>query len=109
MGLQISSGMDYEVPLPGFGRRCRAASTRIAERDIAEHGVDDLRRSDQPRSCAYADRDTAECIGIESSAVSEGKEFAQITIGISGAKEEILGAASVGKRVLGLIERECDR
>ena len=99
MGLQISSGMDHEVPLSGFGWRCRASSTRIVERDSAEHGDDDLRRSDQSRSYTHADRNTAEYIGIESRAVSEGKEFAQIAIGISGAKKEILEAVLVGKRV----------
>ena len=47
MGLQISSGMDYEVPLSGIGRRRRSPGEGVVARDIAKYGIDDLRRSNQ--------------------------------------------------------------
>ena len=76
MGLQISFGLDNEVPLSGAGGGRWPESARIAAGNIPKHGADDLSGGDQQGSCAHADRDTAERIGIEGSAISEGEEFA---------------------------------
>ncbi len=108
MGLQISSGVDNEVPLSGLSGRRWTKGEGIAPRDSAEHGVDDLRGLDQSRPCAYADRDTAAHIGIEGGAVPEGKKLAQDAIGVSESEEAILGAAPMGQGILGIVERQCD-
>ena len=109
MGLQISSGMDNQVPLSGVGGRRWAKGERIAQRDSAKHGADDLRGVDQPGSRAHADRDTAAHIGIEGSAIPEREEFAQDAIGVSKSEEAILGSALMGQGILGLVEWQRDR
>src|ERR1017187_10971186 len=73
----LDSGMDYEVSVRGAGRGCRAAGEGALTRDRAESGDDDLRRGDQSGSRAFADLDTAECVGVAGGTVSEGQEFAQ--------------------------------
>ncbi len=108
MGLQISFGVDYEVPVSGAGGGCWAEDEGVAEGDMSQHGIDDLCGGGEPGLCAHADRDTAAHIGIEGGAIPEGEEFAQVACGVSGSEEEILGAAFVGERVLGGVERECD-
>ena len=100
--------MDYEISLSGAGRRCWGASAGVVARDQPESGDDDLCGSDQPGSCAYADRDTAVPIGIEGGAIFEGQEFAPDVGRVSGTEEEVLGSAFVGARVLGGFERERD-
>jgi hypothetical protein len=52
-----------------------AEVSRVIARDFSEQRDDYLCEFYQQRSCAYADRDTAELIGIEGGAVSEGEEF----------------------------------
>jgi ATP-dependent Lon protease len=61
------------------------------------------------KSHTYADRYSAAAIGISSGAVSEGKEFAPVVVGVQVAEEAILGSASMGQGILGCFERECDR
>src|ERR1035441_7122440 len=73
MGLQIPSGMDYEVSVRGAGRGCRAAGEGALTRDRAESGDDDLRRGDQSGSGAFADLDTAECVGVAAVQFLKGK------------------------------------
>src|ERR1017187_2176358 len=109
MGLQIPSGMDYEVSVRGAGRGCRAAGEGALTRDRAESGDDDLRRGDQSGSRAFADLDTAECVGVAGGTVSEGQEFAQAAERICGAEDAVLGPTSVGPGLLGCLERERDR
>lgn len=101
--------MDHQVPVSGACRRCRSEGKGIAARDIAQHGMRDLRRSDQPRPRAHADWDTAAHIGIEGGAIPQGQELPQIIVGVSESEEAILGAASLGQGILGLIEWECHR
>jgi len=96
MGLQISLGMDNEVPLSGTGRGRWSESERIAEGDIPRHGADDLCGVDQPRSRAYANWYLTADLGIEGGAVSEGEKFAQAPIGVCKSEEEIFGSASMG-------------
>ena len=72
MGLQIPFGVDYEISLLGVGKRCRAAGEGASTRDCAESGDADLCRGDQSGSCAFADWDTAERIGVEGSTAFEG-------------------------------------
>ncbi len=81
----------------------------IAAGNSAEQGDGDLCGFDQPRPCAHADRDPAESIGIASGAVPEGKEFAQVVIGVAESEEALLGPASMGEGILGSDERKCDR
>jgi hypothetical protein len=71
MGLKIPFGMDYEVSVPGVGRRYRAAGEGASSGDSAESGDADLCWGDQSGSCAFADWDSAEYIGIEGSTASE--------------------------------------
>ena len=104
MGLQISFGVDNEVPLPGAGRGRWPAGERIAEGDIPKHGDDNLCGVDQSRPRTHADWNTAKRLGVEGSAISEREKLTQIADGISGSEEKVLGSASVGQRILGRIE-----
>lgn len=101
--------MDNQIPLPGIGRGCWPKGERIAQRDSAEHGTDDLCGIDQSGSRAHADRDTAPHISIEGGAVPEREEFAQDAIGVSEPEEAILGSALMGQGILGFVERQRDR
>src|ERR1035438_1692022 len=68
----------------------------------------DLCRVDQPRSCPYADRDSAQRIGVAGGAVYEGEEFSQAVKRVHATSETVLGPAFVGTRVLGSNERQCN-
>ena len=83
--------------------------SRAAARDSDEQGDEDLCGIDQPGSCAYADQYSATDIGVASGAVSEREEFTPVADGVPGIEKEILGTASVGQRILGSFEWECDR
>lgn len=100
--------MDYEVPVPSLGRGCRAADKRALAGDQSKYGDDDIRRSDQSGPRAHARVDTAECVGVASRTVSKSEELAQVAERICGIEEAVLGPVSVGTRLLGGIERECD-
>ena len=108
LGLQIPLGVDDEVSISGTRWGSRATLPGVAERDSDEQGNADLCRQHQPRPRAYADRDTAAALGIESGAISEGKEFAPIAIGVQAVKEALLGSASMGQGLLGGNQRQCD-
>ena len=101
--------MDDEISIPGTRGRCGYKVSGIITGDIAEQRDENLCRVSESRSCAYVNRDTAEFIGIESGAVSQGKEFAPTANGIFGIKEAVLGSASMGAGLLGCNERKCDR
>jgi hypothetical protein len=101
--------MDDEVSVSGTGRRYRASLSRVAAGDSDEQGDEDLCWINQPGSCAYANRHTAADIGIAGGAVSLGEEFTPAADGVPSITKEVLGSASVGQRVLGSIEWECDR
>jgi len=100
--------VDNEVSVSGAGGGCGGAGAGVAAGDIAKPGDVDLCWGNQSRSCAHADWDSAAFVGIEGGAVSEGEEFAPDVVGVSGAEEAVLGPASMGSRVLGSDERECD-
>ena len=63
--------MDNKISVPGSGRRGRPTMSRVVAGDSAQQGDDYLCGVDQSRSCAYADRDTSEFVGIKSGAISE--------------------------------------
>ena len=64
-------------------------------------GDSDLRRIDQPRPCAHADRDTAVHLSVPGGAVPEREEFAQAVERVCRIAEGVLGPAPVGTRLLG--------
>ena len=76
MGLQVPSGMDDEISVPGIGRRYWSKMQRNATRNSDEQGNAYLCGVNKPGSCAYVGRDTAAIIGITGSATSEREEFA---------------------------------
>ena len=82
--------------------------SRIITGDIAEQRDEDLCWVGESGSCPYVNRDTAKFVGIESGAISEGKEFSQTLNGIFCTKEAILGSALMGARLLGGDEWKCD-
>ena len=100
--------MDNEVSVSGTGRRYRATVSRVAARDSDEQGDDDLCGINQPGSCTYANQYSSSVISVASGAVSEREEFTPAAVGVSGIAKEILGTASVGQRILGSIEWQCD-
>lgn len=73
MGLQISFGINHEVPVSGLGRGCAASNEGLAAGYSTEPGDDDLCRVCESESCAFADRDTAAHIGVASGAILRGK------------------------------------
>ena len=75
MGLQIPYGVDYEVPVSGFGRGRRAAGQRALAGDRSEAGDDDLHWGDQSGTRASARIDSATSVGVPSRAICEGKEL----------------------------------
>ena len=81
--------------------------SRAAVRDCDEQRDGDLRRINQPGSCAYADRDSTSAVGIPSGSISEREELAQIAIRVQAAEEKILGPTFVGNGLLGSIEWKC--
>ena len=109
LGLQIPSGLDDEISIPGTRWRSRAKVSGVAKGNSNQQGNADLCGVDQSRSRAYADWDSATAFGIEGCAVSKGKEFASAAIGIQAIKEAVLGTALMGKRVLGSNEWKCNR
>ena len=109
LGLQVPSGLDDEVSVPGIGRRRRPPLPRVAARDSDQQGNDDLCRVNQPGSYSYADQHSAPIIGIASGAVPEGEEFAPVVVRVQGITKALLGAASMGQGLLGSFEWECDR
>jgi len=74
---------------------------RIDSRDCQKQRNDYLRGVDQSGSCAYADWYTAEFVGIQGGAISEGEEFAQANVGVFFAEKAVLGSAFVGEGILG--------
>jgi hypothetical protein len=109
LGLQIPSGVDDEIPIPGTRWRSRAKVPGVVKGNSNQQRNADLCGVDQSRSRAYADWDSATALGIKGGAVSKGKEFAPAVIGIQSIKEAVLGSALMGKRVLGSNEWKCDR
>ena len=86
LGLQISSGIDDEVSIPGTRRRSRASMQGVVAGDCDEQGNADLCGGHKSRSCAHVDRDTTPALGIESSAIFEGKEFSPVALGVQALK-----------------------
>ncbi len=109
MGLQVPCGVDYQVSVSCVDGEGGDSSSGIVARNLAGAEVDDSCWGDQSRSCPYADLDPAERVGIESGAILEREEFSQIDVRVCKLEEAILGAASVGKGILGCIEWECNR
>ena len=109
LGLQIPSGLDDEISIPGTRWRSRAKVSGVAKGNSNQQGDADLCGVDQSRSRAYADWDTTAAVCIQGGAVSEGQEFAPAVIGVQAIKEAVLGSALMGKRVLGSNEWERDR
>ena len=109
LGLQIPSGVDDEISIPGTRWRSRAEVPGATKRNCNQQRDADLCGVDQSRSRAYADRDSTAAICIQGGAVSEGQEFAPAVIGVQAIKEAVLGSALMGKRVLGSNEWERDR
>ena len=109
LGLQIPSGVDDEVSIPGTRWRSRAKVPGVTKGNSNQQRNADLCGVDQSRSRAYADWDSATALGIKGGAISKGKEFASAAIGIQAIKEAVLGTALMGKRVLGSNEWQCDR
>ena len=105
LGLQVSSGVDDEVPVSGFGWRCRAPMPGVATRDSAQQGDEDLRGINQSRSCAYADRDSTKFVGIEGGTVPEREKLSPSTDGVQSVAEALLGPTPMGEGILGSIER----
>ena len=109
MGLQVSCGVDHQVPISGIDRQGGDASQRIASGDFARVEVEHSCWSDQSRSCAHVDLHSAESVGVSCGTILEGKKFSQINVGVCRVEETILGAAFVGSRLLDCIEWKCDR
>ena len=109
LGLQIPSGLDDEISIPGTRWRSRAEVSGVTKRNCNQQRDAALCSVDQSRSRAYADRDSTVTICIKGGAVSEGQAFAMAVIGVQKIKEVVLGPALMGKRVLGSNEWECDR
>ena len=101
LGLQVSYRVDNEVPVSCVGGRCRATGAGVAAGNRAGARDEHLRWSDQSRSCAYADRDTAASVGVSGGAISQRQELAQTAVGISVASQTVLGSASLGSGLLG--------
>ena len=101
--------MDDEVPISGTGGGCWTALSGVATRDCDKQRVVDLCGLDQQGPCPHADRNPAPDIGVQGSAVLEGEEFPQAHDGISAFEAALLGTAPMGQRLLGCIERKCDR
>ena len=108
MGLQVPLGVDHEVPVSGVGGRCRRANAGTPQGDSAKSGDDDLCWGDQPRPRAHADLDTAAFVGVQGSAISEGKDFSPTLVGVPCDSEEVLGSAFVGARLLRGKKRQCN-
>ncbi len=72
LGLQIPSGLDDEISVPGTRRRSGAEMPGVVKGNCNQQGDADLYRIDQSRSRAYADWDTAAAFGIKGGPVSEG-------------------------------------
>lgn len=102
MGPEVPHCLDHEVPLQGAGRGRRSAGSRAAARDRTKSGDGDPCRFGEQRPCASTDLDTAADFGLASSPILEGKEFAQVALGVPALEEALLGTASVGSGVLGL-------
>ena len=77
--------------------------------DCDEQGNADLCGGHKSRSCAHVDRDTTPALGIESSAIFEGKEFSPVALGVQAVKEALFGPTLMGKRILGGDEWQCNR
>jgi hypothetical protein len=101
--------VDHKVSVSGVDGEGGYASSRIAAGNLAGIEDDDTCWGDQSGSCAYADLDSTERVGIESGAVLEREEFSQIDVRVCEFEEAILGTTFVGQGLLGSIERECDR
>jgi len=63
----------------------------IAARDSAQQGNGDLCGVNQPGSCAHADRDSTEFVGVQGGAVSEREKLASVANGVQVAAKAILG------------------
>ncbi len=93
----------YQILVGDVGQRCRELLREIAmskEMHIYAGSIN--------RERAYVNWDTAAAIGLTGGAASEGQEFAQVVIGISGAAQAVLGSAPMGQGVLGGIKWKCD-
>ena len=65
--------MDDEVQIPSVRWRCGAKVLRADTRNRDKQGDGDTRGPNQSCSCALVDLDTSPIVGLQSSAIFEGK------------------------------------
>ena len=75
--------------------------SRVVAGDSAQQGDDSLCRIDQSRSCAYADRNSSQSVGIESGAILEREKLPQASDRVQQV-EEATGASICGPEDIGL-------
>ena len=100
--------MGNEVPIQGVDREDSGTTERAGTAGVRGEGDNDSVRERKQGSRASADRMPAKHGAEQDSAIPEGAVVTADTGRVPGAEEKVLGAASVGERVLLRNRRERD-
>src|SRR5512137_947074 len=105
MGMQIPCGVHPEIPAQGAIRFAAQAPGPFVPGVGAAQGMRDWGRAPDGRSCAHADLDSGEVLGIASDGVYERQERHSYSPDLRRKAPELRGAAFLGAWVLGFDRR----
>ncbi len=100
MGLQVSCGMDTEVPEKSDVPEDKRASRDIVPGPRVAEGMQSSGGTSSSRSCSHADLDSAQVCRIPGGWFHQGEECDLYRAGLYGAEEKLYGRTFLGKRVL---------